>query len=246
MSNRPWPAEVVEWHARSRRKHHFRWHQQGLTIHLHREQAASHWHHLPPPSVSNMEKASLRSATSSSLSPCGPMVSGWIFCAPEFYYYYFMMCKHSAGEGLRRNYYLSVCILCIVGLSSPETVLVVEVVSTLRRNVPYLHTSTYFLGHKIHPCLSTNSASEATMVVSGFGPYHRLVHDDAPTGHAGVILTPWAMPIVLGLGAIHLGGEWHVPPPPPCICPILRWAHQHMVCHDFIWINATTPHLLPP
>jgi hypothetical protein len=106
--------------------------------------------------------------------------------------------------------------------SSPETVLVVEVVSTLRRNVPYLHTSTYFLGHKIHPCLSTNSASEATMVVSGFGPYHRLVHDDAPTGHAGVILTSWAMPTVLGLGAIHLGGEWHVPPPPPCICPILR------------------------
>jgi len=52
------------------------------------------------------------------------------------------------------------------------------------------------------------------MVVSGFGPYHHLVHDDAPTEHAGVILTPWAMPLALGLGAIHLGGEWHVPLPP--------------------------------
>ena len=40
------------------------------------------------------------------------------------------------------------------------------------------------------------------MVVSGFGPYHPLVHDDAPTGLAGVILTPWAMTIALGLGVI--------------------------------------------
>jgi hypothetical protein len=36
------------------------------------------------------------------------------------------------------------------------------------------------------------------MVVSGFCPYHRLVQDDAPTKRAGVILTPWAMPLVLG------------------------------------------------
>jgi hypothetical protein len=43
------------------------------------------------------------------------------------------------------------------------------------------------------------------MVVSGFGPYHHLVHDDAPTERAGVILTPWVMPLALGLGAIHLG-----------------------------------------
>jgi hypothetical protein len=49
----------------------------------------------------------------------------------------------------------------------------------------------YFVGRKIHPCLSTNCVSEATMVVSYFGPYHRLVHGDAPTKHAGVIITPW-------------------------------------------------------
>ena len=41
------------------------------------------------------------------------------------------------------------------------------------------------------------------MVVSGFGRYHRLVHDNAPTEHAGVIPTPWAMPLALGLGTIH-------------------------------------------
>ena len=43
------------------------------------------------------------------------------------------------------------------------------------------------------------------MVVSSFGSYHRLVHDDAPTKRAGVIFTPWVMPLALGLGAILLG-----------------------------------------
>jgi len=78
----------------------------------------------------------------------------------------------------------------------------------------------FFLGHKIHPCFSTNFVSEATMVVSGFGPYHHLVHDDAPTERAGVILTPWVMSLALGLGAIHLGGDCHLVPSQPCICPI--------------------------
>ena len=45
------------------------------------------------------------------------------------------------------------------------------------------------------------------MVVSGFGPYHRPVHADAPAQRAGVIPTPWAMPLTLGFGAILLGGE---------------------------------------
>ena len=45
------------------------------------------------------------------------------------------------------------------------------------------------------------------MVVSGFGPYHHLVRADAPTKHAGIILTPWVMPLALGLGAILLGGK---------------------------------------
>jgi hypothetical protein len=45
------------------------------------------------------------------------------------------------------------------------------------------------------------------MVVSGFGPYHPPVHADAPAQRAGVIPTPWAMPLMLGFGAILLRGE---------------------------------------
>jgi hypothetical protein len=45
------------------------------------------------------------------------------------------------------------------------------------------------------------------MVVSGFGPFHRLVHADTPTEHAGVIPTPWVMPLTLGFDAILLGGK---------------------------------------
>jgi hypothetical protein len=37
-----------------------------------------------------------------------------------------------------------------------------------------------------------------TMVTSGFGLYHGLWHDDAPTKHIGVILTPWTMTRALG------------------------------------------------
>jgi hypothetical protein len=57
------------------------------------------------------------------------------------------------------------------------------------------------------PCYTTKFDSQCTMMVSGFGPYHHLVRADAPTKRAGVILTPWAMPLALGLGAILLRGE---------------------------------------
>jgi len=53
------------------------------------------------------------------------------------------------------------------------------------------------------------------MVVSGFGPYHCLVHADAQTEPVGVIPTPWAMLLTLGFGAILPEGKYHVPPPPP-------------------------------
>jgi len=45
------------------------------------------------------------------------------------------------------------------------------------------------------------------MVVGDFDPYYRLVHADTPTVRAGVIPTPWVMPIALGFGAILLGGK---------------------------------------
>ena len=76
----------------------------------------------------------------------------------------------------------------------------------------------YFLGPTIFPCCSTRFDSPCTMVVSGFDPYHRLWQGITPTERAGVIPTPWAMPLVLGFRAILLGDEWHVPPPPPRKC----------------------------
>jgi hypothetical protein len=60
------------------------------------------------------------------------------------------------------------------------------------------------------------------MVVSGFEPYHRLVHADAQTERAGVIPTPWVMQLALGFGAILQEGEYHVPPPPPRKCPFSK------------------------
>jgi hypothetical protein len=49
--------------------------------------------------------------------------------------------------------------------------------------------------------------SRCNMVVSGFDPHCHLVHADAPTERAGVIPTPWVMPLTLGFGAILLGDE---------------------------------------
>jgi hypothetical protein len=42
----------------------------------------------------------------------------------------------------------------------------------------------------------------ATMVWSGFGPYHGMWREYAQTKCIGAILTKWAMTIALGLGII--------------------------------------------
>jgi hypothetical protein len=42
----------------------------------------------------------------------------------------------------------------------------------------------------------------ATMEWNGFGPYHCLWLDDAPTKCIGVISTPWKMMRALGLGVL--------------------------------------------
>ena len=42
----------------------------------------------------------------------------------------------------------------------------------------------------------------ATMAWSGFGPYHGMWREYAQTKCIGVIPTPWAMTIALGLGVI--------------------------------------------
>jgi hypothetical protein len=74
----------------------------------------------------------------------------------------------------------------------------------LRRNVPYFYNT--FWVEKITLVAELND-SRCTMVVSGFGQYHRLVHADAPIERAGVIPTPWTMPHMLGFGAILLGAS---------------------------------------
>jgi len=87
------------------------------------------------------------------------------------------------------------------------------------RIVPYFYDTLWVI--QFTPCCSTKCDYWCTMDVSSFGPYHRLVHHgDAPSKHAGIVLIPWpwAMPLALGLNAILLGGEWHMPSPPPRKC----------------------------
>lgn len=45
------------------------------------------------------------------------------------------------------------------------------------------------------------------MAKSGFGPYHGLWLDDAPTKPIGVIPTPWMMTRALGFIKIHQAHE---------------------------------------
>ena len=44
--------------------------------------------------------------------------------------------------------------------------------------------------------------TDVTMAKSGFGPYHGLRLDDAPTKRIGVIPTPWTMMLALGFADI--------------------------------------------
>jgi hypothetical protein len=46
-----------------------------------------------------------------------------------------------------------------------------------------------------------------TMALSGFGPYHGLWHDNAPTKHIGIMSTPWTMEDALGLVRIRQAHE---------------------------------------
>jgi hypothetical protein len=63
--------------------------------------------------------------------------------------------------------------------------------SILHTNIPGLKTP---FGNKLFSFFTT------TMVWSGFGPYHGLWCEDAPTKHIGVIPTPWTMMHALCLG----------------------------------------------
>ena len=54
------------------------------------------------------------------------------------------------------------------------------------------------LGQKIPFATQLLRNTSVTMAKSGFGPYHGLWLDDAPTKRIGVIPTPWMMTRVLG------------------------------------------------
>ena len=56
------------------------------------------------------------------------------------------------------------------------------------------------------------------MVAGGFGPYHRLWTDDAPSKHKVVTPTSGGMMPALGFVSYHWGRELVVTPPPRRIC----------------------------
>jgi hypothetical protein len=98
---------------------------------------------------------------------------------------------------------------------SPETVHSYSY--TLRRNVPYFYDAV-----KLHYFASVSALTlcfPLTMMVSGFGPYHHLQPNDAPTECADIIPTPWAMMPVLRFVSYCRGHELSVTPPPRRICP---------------------------
>jgi hypothetical protein len=56
------------------------------------------------------------------------------------------------------------------------------------------------------------------MAAGGFGPYHRLWTDDAPSKHKVVTPTLGGMMPALGFVSYHWGRELLVTPPPRRIC----------------------------
>ncbi len=85
--------------------------------------------------------------------------------------------------------------------------------SKLRRIVPYFNDT--LAVHFLTTVSALTTRFWCTMVVSGFGPYHRLWHDNIPTEHAGVTRTLQANVLMLGLVSYHRGHELLVVPPPP-------------------------------
>jgi len=84
------------------------------------------------------------------------------------------------------------------------------------------HYGAYFIywGCRLKISIALNPKKNVTIVInsgqmstslrvvgSGFGPYHRLVHANAPTECAAVTPTTWAMSLTLGFGTILLGGK---------------------------------------
>ena len=62
----------------------------------------------------------------------------------------------------------------------------------------YIFLCRIVLGQKISFAAQLLRNTRVTMATSGFGPYHSLWLDDAPTKCIGVIPTPWMMTRALG------------------------------------------------
>jgi hypothetical protein len=63
------------------------------------------------------------------------------------------------------------------------------------------------LGQKIPFVTQLLRNTRVTMAKNGFGPYHGLWLDDAPTKPIGIIPTPWMMTLALGFVKIHQAHE---------------------------------------
>ena len=72
------------------------------------------------------------------------------------------------------------------------------------------------------------------MVVSGFGPYHRLCPNDAPAECADIISIPWAMMLTLGFGVAHQWHELALTPRPSsaCLFLLLLLFEQYIVLNN--------------
>jgi hypothetical protein len=105
--------------------------------------------------------------------------------------------------------------------ASPEMV-VEQVVLNLRRNVPYFYDTLcvikFTLVSALIQCPKQPWWSAA------------LAYINALTKLTSVILTPWVMPLALGLCAIHLGGKWHMPPPLPTSSSFLSITVKLTLC----------------
>ena len=79
------------------------------------------------------------------------------------------------------------------------------------------------------------------MAAGGFGPYHRLWADDAPSKRIGVTPTPWAMMPALGFVPYH---RWRVlwrTPPQQCICRLDFFGKKNRPKTMNMHLMATNP-----
>jgi hypothetical protein len=60
------------------------------------------------------------------------------------------------------------------------------------------------------------------MATSGFGPYHGVWLDDAPTKHIGIIPTPWVMTDALVFAKILQAHGYLMPPQTEFFCDFLE------------------------